>query len=389
MKKQVTLLGATGSIGQSSLDVLQRHADQFSVFAVSAHSQWAKLLEICERFNPQYAVVADSVFDEARPAFADRVPKTTLLSGAKALVDMASHSEVDVVVAAIVGGAGLPSSYAAAKNGKRILLANKESLVMSGALFMQAAKESGAEVLPVDSEHNAIFQSLPDRWRATPQEGVSKIWLTGSGGPFRAYEGDWSTITPQQAVAHPNWSMGAKISVDSATMMNKGLEFLEACHLFNVGAEFIEVLVHPESVIHSMAAYVDGSVIAQMGNPDMRTPIAHCLAWPDRIDAGVAPLNLADIAQLNFEKPNYDRFPCLQVAIEAAKQGGSYGIWINAANEIAVASFLNGEIRFDQIAGVVQSAFAQGSSVMPESIEQVLAIDEQARAWADSAIGAL
>lgn len=389
MKKQVALLGATGSIGSSSLDVLQRHADQFDLYAVSAHYQWQKLLDICVKYQPKIAVVASDVYDDAVGQFAKLAPTTKLVCGPSALIAIASDEQVDVVIAAIVGGAGLASSYAAAESGKRILLANKESLVMSGELFMSAAKRSGATVLPVDSEHNAIFQSLPDRWRGTPEEGVTKIWLTGSGGPFRDYQGDFSSITPKQAVAHPNWSMGAKISVDSATMMNKGLEFIEACHLFNVSADFVEVLVHPESVVHSMAAYADGSVLAQLGNPDMRTPIAHCLAWPERIDAGVAPLNLAEVGQLRFEKPDYERFECLAIAIEAVKLGGERSIWVNAANEVAVAAFLKGGIRFDQIVILVRQAFNMAGSDIPTTIDKVLSVDAAARLATESMIKAL
>jgi len=379
MVQNVALLGATGSIGKSSLEVLALHPKKYRLFAATAHTQWQALLEISIDYSPKFAVVATDVFEAAETAFREKAPNTKLLHGPDALVEVAEHQHVDTVIAAIVGGAGLPSSYAAAVAGKRILLANKESLVMSGGLFMAAASQSGALVLPVDSEHNAIFQSLPHDYSSDGRVGVSKIWLTGSGGPFRASEQDPSTITPEQAVAHPNWSMGAKISVDSATMMNKGLEFIEACHMFNVSPDMIEVLVHPQSIVHSMVAYDDGSVISQMGNPDMKTPIAHCLGWPQRINANVEPLNLATMADLQFESPDYKKFPCLAYAIEAVKQGGDRSIRINAANEIAVASFLAGELRFDQIALVVKKALDRGESSSLETIEAVLAVDAIAR----------
>jgi len=378
MVQKVALLGATGSIGKSSLEVLALHPDKYSLFAATANTQWQSLLDIAVKFSPSFAVVASEVYEAALCEFSRRAPDTQLLHGVDALVQVAEHSQVDTVIAAIVGGAGLPSSYAAAVAGKRILLANKESLVMSGELFMRAAADNGALVLPVDSEHNAIFQSLPHDFNANTQ-GVSKIWLTGSGGPFRASDQDPATITPEQAVAHPNWSMGAKISVDSATMMNKGLEYIEACHMFSVSPDMIEVLIHPQSVVHSMVAYSDGSVISQMGNPDMKTPIAHCLGWPERIEADVKPLNLAVMADLQFENPNYDKFPCLAYAIEAAKLGGDRSVRINAANEIAVESFLANRLRFDQISVVVRRALDRGLDGSLNTIDAVLAVDAQAR----------
>jgi len=379
----VTVLGSTGSIGVNTLDVLARHSDKYRAVALTANSDVAKMLEQCRACLPDYAVMADEAAAEAlanglRQAGLDQIK---VLSGEAGLVQVASMPEADCVMAAIVGAAGLLPSLAAAKAGKRILLANKEALVMSGKIFMDEVRNNNAVLLPVDSEHNAIFQSMPANYAGDmAASGVRQILLTASGGPFRSCDiSELESVTPEQACAHPNWVMGRKISVDSATMMNKGLEVIEACWLFNAEPSQIQVVIHPQSVIHSLVDYADGSVLAQLGSPDMRTPIANALAWPERIDAGVNKLNLFDIAQLDFEKPNFDRFPCLRLAYEAMQQGGTASAILNAANEVAVDAFLNKRLRFTAIASVVEQTI---KTVPPEevtSLEQVLAADAEAR----------
>ena len=354
--QHITVLGATGSIGLSTLDVIARHPDRYQVFALTGFSRIAELEALCVKHKPRYAVVPDAVVaHQLQVSLRAAGLVTEVLHGAQSLCEVAAHADVDVVMAAIVGAAGLPPTLAAAEAGKKVLLANKEALVMSGALFMQAVKRGGAVLLPIDSEHNAIFQCLPgDYARGLQQVGVRRVLLTASGGPFREMPLDQlHAVTPEQACAHPNWSMGRKISVDSASMMNKGLELIEACWLFDASPAQIEVVVHPQSVIHSLVDYVDGSVLAQLGNPDMRTPISHALAWPERIDSGVAPLDLFAIARLDFQVPDEQRFPCLRLAREAAQAGGTAPAMLNAANEVAVAAFLERRIRFPEIASII------------------------------------
>lgn len=381
-KKLITVLGATGSIGVSTLDVVGRHPERYGVFALTAHRQVDKLFAQCRHHRPAYAVL-DRPEDAARlQGLLDEAGCCTeVLSGSAALAAVASAPEVDMVMAAIVGAAGLVPALAAAKAGKRILLANKEALVMSGALFVQEVVANGATLLPIDSEHNAIFQALPaDFRRGDEGYGVTRILLTASGGPFRRKPlEELSAVTPEMACAHPNWVMGRKISVDSATMMNKGLEVIEAHWLFGVPAERIEVVIHPQSVIHSMVAYVDGSVIAQLGNPDMRTPIAHAMAYPERVDSGVQPLDLFAIGQLDFERPDFQRFPCLAHAYRALETGGIAPAVLNAANEVAVASFLDGKLGFDRIAGVIAATLDAVESQAANSLEIVLEADQRAR----------
>ena len=378
--KTITVLGSTGSIGVSTLDVIQRHPEQYQVFALTAHSRMEELFQQVQQFNPRYAVMGD---EQQAQTLRNRLQQvgsdTEVLSGPDALVNVAEHAEVDYVMAAIVGAAGLLPTLAAVKQGKRVLLANKEALVMSGQLFMDAVAASGAELLPIDSEHNAIYQCLP-QGQAVMQKGVAKILLTGSGGPFRNLPLDqFQQVTPDQACAHPNWSMGRKISVDSATMMNKGLEFIEACWLFGASTDQVEVVVHPQSVIHSMVQYVDGSVLAQMGNPDMRTPIAYGLAWPDRIEAGVDTLDFVKVAQLDFQAPDEQRFPCLRLAREAMDTGKTAPAVLNAANEEVVAAFLDNQVPFTTIAQVNQQVLEQVQLLDAADIESVLAADQEAR----------
>ena len=380
--QRITVLGATGSIGQSTLDVIARHPDRFSVFALSAQRQDTKLLEQVLRFEPRYAVMVDA--DAAlrlQSALRAAGSRTEVLSGSAALEQVAAADEVDMVMAAIVGAAGLRPTLAAAQAGKKILLANKEALVLSGQLFMDAVADSGAVLLPIDSEHNAVFQALPAGYARRPgASGVRKVLLTASGGPFRASSIEQlRAVTPDQACAHPNWVMGRKISVDSATMMNKGLEVIEAHWLFGAPADIIEVVVHPQSVIHSMVEYVDGSVIAQLGNPDMRTPIAHALAWPERIDAGVRALDLFDIARLDFERPDLQRFPCLALAFAALRAGGAAPATLNAANEEAVEAFLAQRIGFLDIARVIEACLERSPDFAVDSLDAVFAADAQAR----------
>jgi len=383
--QQVTILGATGSIGLSTLDVIRRHPDRYQVFALTGHSRVDELAGLCREFLPRFVVVSSDVH-EARLKELVAGLNVEVLSGASALNVVAAHEDVDLVMAAIVGAAGLLPNLAAAKAGKKVLLANKESLVMSGELFMREIAQSGASLLPIDSEHNAIFQCLPNG-QFKQDSGVEKILLTASGGPFRSFSYEQlKTVTPAQAVAHPNWSMGQKISVDSASLMNKGLEFIEACWLFNCSADQVEVVVHPESVIHSMVSYVDGSVIAQMGNPDMRTPIAYGMAWPERLESGVKPLDLFQVAQLNFERPDTERFPCLALAKQSFETGGCAPAILNAANEIAVEAFLSERISFLNIADVVEGTLNGVSNQTSDSLEQVLESDSKAREFASSLV---
>jgi 1-deoxy-D-xylulose-5-phosphate reductoisomerase len=383
MQKRLTLLGSTGSIGESTLDVVARHPDRFSVHALTAHRNGDKLVAQCLRFQPDLAVVGDAD-TAAKVAAALRAGgcRTEVLYGAEALVHAASSGQCDTVVAAIVGAAGLAPTLAAARAGKRILLANKEALVMSGQIFIDAVRDHGAVLLPVDSEHNAVFQCLP---RCAADEaalhgGVSRIILTASGGPFRTREpSTLVNVTPDEACKHPNWVMGRKISVDSATMMNKGLEVIEAHWLFDLPGSRIDVLIHPQSVIHSMVSYADGSVLAQLGNPDMRTPIAHALAYPDRVESGVAPLDLAQIATLTFEKPDFERFPCLALAIKALDAGGVASAALNAANEVAVEAFLARRIGFMAIGEVVERVLNALPNTSAATLDDVLAADASAR----------
>jgi len=381
-KKFITVLGATGSIGVSTLDVASRHPERYGVFALTAHRQVDKLFEQCMTHRPAYAVLDRSEDAQRLQSRLDSAGCCTeVLAGAGSLAAVASAPEVDIVMAAIVGAAGLVPTLAAARSGKRILLANKEALVMSGALFMQEVESNGAILLPIDSEHNAIFQALPAGFRQKVDgTEVTRILLTASGGPFRCKPvEELAAVTPEMACAHPNWVMGRKISVDSATMMNKGLEVIEAHWLFSAPAERIEVVIHPESVIHSMVAYVDGSVLAQLGNPDMRTPIAHAMAYPERVDAGVRPLDLFSIGQLNFERPDLERFPCLALAYRALEAGATAPAVLNAANEVAVGSFLEGGLRFDRISGVIAATLDAVEMQPADSLDSVLEADRRAR----------
>ena len=388
----LTILGSTGSIGESTLDVVSRHPEKFRVFALAGHKQVEKLAAQCRTFRPEYAVVADAEYAARLEALLKRDGAATqVLHGAQALVDVASADEVSGVMCAIVGAAGLPSALAAAQKGKTIYLANKETLVVSGALFMETARANGAAVLPIDSEHNAIFQVLPRDYTGRLNEhGIRSIILTASGGPFLTADlGTFDSITPAQAVKHPNWSMGRKISVDSATMMNKGLELIEAHWLFNCPPDKLEVVIHPQSVIHSMVRYRDGSVLAQLGNPDMRTPIAYCLGLPERIDSGVGDLDFDALSALTFQKPDFDRFPCLKLAYEAMNAGGAAPCVLNAANEAAVAAFLDGQIKFTDIAKTVAHCLAQDFSDDLGNIENLLAQDAVTRRQAQEFIAAL
>lgn len=380
--KKISILGATGSIGTSTLDVIRKHPNEYNVFALTAYSSIEKLSAQILEFTPEYAVISDeSKVCELKSLLGSKLGKTKILAGEQALVDVAEHPDVDMIMAAIVGAAGLPSTMAAAKSGKRILLANKESLVMAGELFLDEVKHSKAELLPIDSEHNAIFQSLPDSFSGDLSEsGISKLLLTASGGPF------WQTqleqfdhITPAQAVAHPNWSMGAKISVDSATMMNKGLELIEASFLFNCPQQHIDVLIHPQSVVHSMVEYVDGSVIAQLGLPDMRTPIAYGLAWPNRIDSGVGSLKFSQLKNFDFYEPDDTRFPALELARYACKEGHGLPAVLNAANEVAVEAFLREQISFKCITSCVEFVLMQHKLNKPNNLDELLTIDFETR----------
>jgi|TARA_Y100001968_G_scaffold277396_1_gene272229 1-deoxy-D-xylulose-5-phosphate reductoisomerase len=387
---QVTVLGATGSIGLSTLDVIARHPDRYAVFALSGFSRLAELRALCLVHRPRFAVAADEAQARAlQQQLREDGLTTQVMSGEGGLSEVAAHPETDVVMAAIVGAAGLKPTLAAVQSGKRVLLANKEALVMSGALFMRALRDSGAVLLPIDSEHNAIFQCLPSTYsQGLGSVGVRRILLTASGGPFREFAPErLIEVTPEQACAHPNWSMGRKISVDSASMMNKGLELIEACWLFDAHPNQVEVVIHPQSVIHSMVDYVDGSVLAQLGNPDMRTPIAHALAWPERIESGVSALDLLQIGRLDFQAPDDSRFPCLQLARQSAENGGTAPAMLNAANEVAVEAFLNRRIRFTEIASIIDDVLNREAPVAVGCLEDVLAADrcarERAGQWLD------
>jgi len=387
--QNITILGATGSIGASTLDVIARHPDRYRVYALTAQSRVAELAALCERFRPQVAVVgAAQAAQELTQRLRERNVRTEVEYGEAALCAVAAAERCDVVMAAIVGGAGLAPTLAAARAGKKVLLANKEALVMSGRLFMDAVQESGATLLPIDSEHNAIFQCLPSPYGRSPDaHGIARILLTASGGPFlnRALE-SLESVTPEEAVAHPNWVMGRKISVDSATMMNKGLEVIEAHWLFGAAADRIEVVIHPQSVIHSMVSYVDGSLLAQLGNPDMRTPIAHALAYPERIASGVEAVDLVRIGQLHFQRPDLERFPCLKLAYDALLAGGSAPAILNAANEVAVASFLDGRIGFRAIDRLIADVLERLPHEDVADVEALLEQDRRARAAARTLI---
>ena len=393
MSHGITLLGSTGSIGCSTLDVIARNAEHYHVVALTANTDVDQLETQCLQWQPGYAVMRDAdAAENLRRRLKQHGSDTEVLAGVEGLSQVAALDQVETVVAGIVGAAGLLPVLAAAEAGKRILLANKEALVMSGSLFMETVKQHAATLLPVDSEHNAIFQCLPAQAQSLQQlnagqlqrQGVARILLTASGGPFRTRDIEsLSAVTPAQAVNHPNWDMGRKISVDSATMMNKGLEVIEARWLFDISEDMIDVVIHPQSVIHSMVSYNDGSVLAQLGNPDMRTPIAHALAWPERIASGVEPLDIFEVAKLEFEKPDMRRFPCLALCYEAMRQGGNASIVLNAANEIAVAAFLEGRLGFTGIAQVIEQCLEQcDTSADVSSLQLILDADASARALA-------
>jgi 1-deoxy-D-xylulose-5-phosphate reductoisomerase len=389
MRRTLTLLGATGSIGDSTLDVVARHPERFAIGALAANRNHAKLLALCRRFRPPLAALADvgAARTLARSLAAESIP-TRVVAGPEGLIEAATLPDVDTVLAAIVGAVGLPATLAAARAGKRILLANKEALVIGGALFMDAAAASGATLLPIDSEHNAVFQCLPPAYARDPAAvGVRRILLTASGGPFHPHpDVDFEAVTPAQACAHPNWSMGRKISVDSATMMNKGLEVIEARWLFGLAPAQIDIVVHRQSIVHSLVEYVDGSVLAQLSNPDMRTPIAQALGAPERVDCGVMPLDLARIATLTFEPPDTNRFPCIRLAYEALAADAAAPIALNAANEVAVDAFLNGRARFTDIPRVCEEVLARRARGAIASLDDALAADAEARDIAFAAI---
>ena len=388
--QNVTILGSTGTIGQQTLDVIARHANEYKVYALAANSSVDALLKQCVQFKPEIAVLLnDQAAQTLRAQLKAHHINTEVISGMVGLEQVSSDAQVDIVMAAIVGAAGLKPAMAAAHAGKRILLANKETLVMAGSLFMQAVAQGGATLLPIDSEHNAIFQVMPQQKSNHLADGhldnigVRKIILTASGGPFRKYSQEQlSTVTPELALKHPNWVMGAKITIDSATLMNKGLEVIEAHWLFNAQPDQIEVVVHPQSIIHSMVEYVDGSILAQLGNPDMRTPIAYALAYPNRIASGVNSLNLLDIAKLEFEAPDTKRFPCLQLAYDALRLGGTAPAILNATNEVAVAAFLNKQIHFLDIPALITKALDTIKITPVTSLEQLITVDAEARHFA-------
>lgn len=389
MKRRLTVLGATGSIGLSTLDVVARHPDRFEVVALSGHHQIDQLAHLCRRFLPKYAVVGDAQGAARLRELLAPSASVEVLHGPEALEKIAALEEVDSVMAAIVGAAGLRSTLAAVRAGKCVLLANKESLVMAGAFMMAEIERHGAILLPIDSEHNAVFQCLPqDDAARVARRGVRRVLLTASGGPFRNTPLEQlGAVTPEQACAHPNWSMGRKISVDSATMMNKGLEVIEARWLFGVEPERIEVVIHPQSVVHSMVEYLDGSVLAQMGNPDMRTPIAHAMAYPDRIEAGVRPLDLTSMAALSFEAPDFQRFPCLGLAYQALRAGGCVPAVLNAANEVAVAAFLETRIGFGDIPVLIARTLERCAVGPADSLDDVFEADVRARDMASALVG--
>ena len=380
--RQITILGSTGSIGESTLDVIARHPDRFQAFALTANHSVEKMLAQCQRFQPRYAVMLDTA---SAGQLADAIKaagiRTEVLAGIESLERVASLPEVDAVMAAIVGAAGIRPTFAAARTGKLVLLANKETLVMAGRIFMDLVKQHNATLLPIDSEHNAIYQSLPHHFNGNlVAAGISRILLTASGGPFRrAPLESFASVTPEQACAHPNWDMGQKISVDSATMMNKGLEVIEAHWLFEAPPEKIQVVIHPQSVIHSMVAYVDGSVIAQLGNPDMRTPIAHAMGFPERIESGVSALDMFKVAHLDFEEPDFKKFPCLELAYQALAAGGNMPAVLNAANEIAVESFLKRRMPFTAIPVMIAHAMKTVRHEEMATLDDVLKTDTLAR----------
>ena len=378
----LTLLGATGSIGQSTLSVVDLHPNQFNIFAVSAHTNWQQMLNICKKYQPTFAVMTN---EYAAEQLSQQIQgDTTVLSGTEALDTIATHKDTDYIMAAIVGAAGMASSLAAAKAGKRIMLANKESLVLAGDIFMQAVKDHGAELIPVDSEHSAIFQCLQGG-----SSGLNKIQLTASGGPFlHTPLNELSNITPDQACAHPNWSMGRKISVDSATMMNKGLEVIEAHYLFSLPANRIDVVIHPQSIIHSSVYFDDGSTLSQLGNPDMRTVISYAMSYPDRISSGVGALDLVKNSPLEFYAPDFNRFSCLRLAFEALKQGGSAMGTANAANEVAVAGFLDNKIKFLDIAKIIEKTLEGSRHFYPKSLSEVIENDQNSRMIANKVVQA-
>ena len=386
-RRRVTILGSTGSVGLNTLDVIGRNSDRYEVFALTANTNFQLLADQCRQYRPRFAVLCDATaaLQLSQLLAASQIP-TEILVGPAGLDQVAAHEDTDYVMAAIVGAAGLASALAAVEEGKRLLLANKEALVMSGSLFMQAVKTHQSTLLPIDSEHNAIFQSMANG-AANHATGIRKILLTGSGGPLRQLPlAQMSQVTPDQACAHPNWSMGRKISVDSATMMNKGLEIIEAKWLFDLDVDQIEVVVHPQSIIHSMVDYIDGSIVAQLGNPDMRTPIAHGLAWPNRVDSGVSMLDMTAIGRLDFEPPDLQRFPCLRLAQEVARGAQSLAIAMNAANEVAVQAFLDELITFTDIPLIIESVLEQTGSDEALTMASILAIDHQARQQAGKAM---
>ena len=390
LPQQIAILGATGSIGASTLDVIARHPARYSVFALPANREFECLARLCQQYSPRYAVMADeAAAGKLRQLLLEVHCATEVLGGAEALCEVARAPEVDTVMAAIVGAAGLEPTLTAVRAGKKVLLANKEALVMSGQLFMDAVASSSACLLPVDSEHNAIFQSLPLNYRRQPTSaGVRRVLLTASGGPFRNTPVETlEKVTPEDACAHPIWSMGPKISVDSATMMNKGLEVIEAHWLFAVSASQIEVVIHPQGIVHSMVDYIDGSVVAQLANPDMRVPIAHALAWPERIASGVSALDLFSAATLNFEPPDFGRFPCLGLAYRALEAGGTAPAILNAANEEAVGAFLGRRLGFCRIADIVAATLERTGQHEAGTLEAVLEADARARAVARDEIG--
>lgn len=385
--QQVTILGATGTIGVNTLDVISQHLHRFEVFALTANQNVDVLFNQCQKFNPRYAVMLEEqAADQLSAKLKQAASATEVLSGMAALEFVSAHEKVDAVMAAIVGSAGLKPAIAAAKAGKRILLANKETLVMAGSIFMQAVEEGGATLLPIDSEHNAIFQVMPHEKRASLNDsGVKKILLTASGGPFRKSSAEeLKLVTVKQALNHPNWVMGPKITIDSATLMNKGLEVIEAHWLFNASAEQIEVVVHPQSVIHSMVEYVDGSVLAQLGNPDMRTPIAYALGYPERLQSGVSSLDLFKIGRLDFEAPDTDKFPCLRLAFDALKVGGNAAAIMNAANEVAVDAFIKEKIGFTDIPALIESVMESSQIKAVNDLEMLVVSDKEARIAAEA-----
>ena len=389
--RRLAILGATGSVGVSTLDVVARHPRRFEVVALTAHTQSERLLAQCRKFAPRFAVLGDAAAAAAlQQQLRAESSSTQVLTGPEALVQAATLPDVDLVMAAIVGAAGLPATLAAARAGKRVLLANKEALVMAGQLFRQAVQISGAQLLPIDSEHNAVLQSLPAGFDGDlAGAGVRRILLTASGGPFlRTPQERLAQVTPEQACAHPNWVMGRKISVDSATMMNKGLEVIEACVLFGTRPAQVEVVVHPQSVVHSMVEYVDGSVLAQLGNPDMRTPIAHALGHPERIESGARPLNFFELGALNFEAPDLSRFPCLRLAYAALAAGESGAVTLNAANEVAVDRFLRRELNFDRIPALIEEVLARTAAGALRDLAHVLEVDRDARDLARDCLSA-